>query len=443
MARIASGPAHRTTPIQPQERARGWYGQDAPAAAHRLFVLALVLSGIGIVTRRAGGDEPDPFQVRHQVLAQLGGEHIGHAIYRRSAGGARIVAWGDRVLEWPLDGSKAATEVVAATPGMGYSNGGCAVDLDGDGSDEVVVARGEGRWGRNPELVWFQEQPGRDTWVEHRVEALPGKPNDSPHDIAPFSLKLPSGKQLRGMVVLISRRQLVWYEIPAALTEPWRRHEIATFPGTEEHSGMAIGDVAGRGRPDIVCGMFWAECPADPTRDPWTLHRYGSWTDGGWGGMAKHGLADLDGDGRLDIVACEAEIPNARLGVFHHAGQSGDRTWEYDEIERGLYCPHSLVVTDLDGDGRPDIIVGEMTAGGWDFPLRTEPKIFAYRNEGNRHFRKSTLVSGWGVHEMGIVPRHAAGTTIIFAADEIQPQKFPDMKTHVSTWRITARVGGR
>ena len=53
-----------------------------------------------------------PLHIQHTVLARLGGEHIAHAISRRGAGGDRVLAWGDRILEWPLDGTGATTEVV-------------------------------------------------------------------------------------------------------------------------------------------------------------------------------------------------------------------------------------------------------------------------------------------------------------------------------------------
>ena len=182
--------------------------------------------------------------------------------------------------------------------------------------------------------------------------------------------------------------------------------------------------------------MFWAECPADPVRGPWKVRRFGHWDDGGWGGMAKLELADMNGDGRLEIVASEAEIPNARLGIFSAEEAKPDGLWKCLEIEAGLYCPHSLVLADLDRDGRTDIIIGEMTAGGWSFPLNPRPRIVAFLNRGDRPFERQVLSEGLGVHEMGRLPQKRAGALTLFAAAEIQPQKFPDMKTHVSQWTV-------
>lgn len=374
-----------------------------------------------------------PLIVRHHQLADLGAEHLAHAVYRRTDRGGAIVAWGERVIEWPLERPN-MREVVPRSGELHYSNGGCAVDVDGDGIDEIVVARGRSRSCANPELVWLHDAGGSN-WATHPIAALGAGPI-APHDIVPFSFVFSDGRNARGVVLVVDRRVLIWYEIPSDPKLPWIRREIAELPAASQ-SGIAVGDLAGNGRPDVVCGTFWAECPADPTRDRWRIRRYGRWEDGGWGGMDKLALGDMNGDGALDIVASEAEIPNAKLGVFYRRRNEPDGPWEHREVDSGLYCPHSLIVADLDGDQRSDLVVGEMTAGGWDFPLNPRPRIIAYFNRSEQPFERQLLSEGRGVHEMGLAPVRPDGGHVLFAADEIQPQKFPMMKTHVSTWTLT------
>jgi hypothetical protein len=382
---------------------------------------------------KADDKTPTPMLVaRHRQLADLGGEHLAHAVYRNTPHGGAIVAWGERIVEWPLERPE-LRELIARDGELHYSNGGCALDIDGDGTDEIVVARGRSRSCADPELIWLKEAGGA-RWASHHIAKL-GQGPIAPHDIEPFSMVRADGHKLRGVVLVIDRRVLVWYEIPDDPAQPWIRHEIAELPVASQ-SGIAVGDLAGKGRADVVCGTFWAECPADPTRDRWRVRRYGRWEDGGWGGMDKLALADMNGDGALDIVASEAEIPDARLGIFYHPHQP-DGAWEYREIEKGLYCPHSLVVADFDGDRRTDVVVGEMTAGGWDFPLNARPRIVAYLDRPEKRFERCVLSEGSGVHEMGLGPALANGEHVLFAADEIQPQKFSSMKTHVSTWTVT------
>jgi len=348
-----------------------------------------------------------------------------------------MVSWGERILEWPLPPREPELrEVVAPVKGLGYSNGGCALDVDGDGVEEIIVARGGGRWCADPKLYWFQETAaGR--WSEHLAVEM-GRGSIAPHDLVPISFG--TGRdQARGVVAVLDRRQLEWYQIPADPAAPWLRHPIATLPKANQ-SGLKVGDVAGHGRSDLVCGTFWVECPADPLEEPWVVHRYSHWEDEGWGGMDKVELADMDGDGQPEIVATEAEIPNARVGIFYRDPKLPEGEWNYRELDRGLYCPHSLVLTDIDGDGAVDIIVGEMTAGGWSFPLNDRPRILAYLNRRKQPFEKHVLVEGWGVHEMGLVPRHGSEPLMLFAADETQTQKFADMKTRVHFWMLRPKL---
>jgi hypothetical protein len=283
-------------------------------------------------------------------------------------------------------------------------------------------------------LLWCEEIPGETTWKVHSIDSI-GTGPVAPHDIEPFTASAPGGRTVRGVVAVIGRQRLVWHEIPADPTKPWPRHEIADLPQRSQ-SGIAVGDLAGNGRSDVACGMFWAECPADPTREAWRVHRFGRFDDGGWGGMAKLQIADMNGDGRKDIVASQAEIPDAKLGVFSLDRQKADDLWKYREIDAGLYCPHSLVLTDVNRDGRVDVITGEMTAGGWSFPLNPRPRILAYLAKDDGSYERRQLFQGLGVHEMGLVPPKNAGSLTIFAADEIQPQKFPEMQTHVSKWTL-------
>jgi hypothetical protein len=94
--------------------------------------------------------------------------------------------------------------------------------------------------------------------------------------------------------------------------------------------------------------------------------------------------ADLDGDGRDEIIAGHRGT-GWRLLVFR-AHDGGGRDWERVVVDDGGMAAAGVVVVDLDGDGRLDLV-----AGG-----RGSNNIKWYRNETALHekaTRKATITS--------------------------------------------------
>lgn len=381
--------------------------------------------------------------VDHVLLAELGNERKKNAAYRLTADGEeRIVSWGYRILEWAVEPDAQPTEVVPEEEGLWYSNGGAVMDVNGNGNEELIVARdvvaGYAREDdfeyhgdlEHVELLWYESVSDSQTWEGHQIAIIE---ESAPHDIRPFVTETPEG-EARGVMILTGRQKLTWFEIPDDPKTTWRRHDIITLPESRQ-SGLTIGDISGDGLPDILTGMFWIESPSDPANGIWRAHRFGTWDDNGWGGMAKHVLDDFDGDGKNDLIVTEAEIEDAKIGLFKQNPDDPYGIWNVEVLDTTLYAPHSLVASDLNGSGYKDVIVGEMTAGGWDYPLQDNPKIYIFWNNGDGTFHKEALIEGWGVHELGLVTR-PDGTKMLYAADEIQPHKFEEMETHVSYWLL-------
>ena len=308
-----------------------------------------------------------PVIIEPMLIHQLGHEHFGNMVYRRGINGPRIAASGNRILEWPVQISAPTTEVVPPTP-ESYQNGACVMDVNNDNIDEMIVSRASRQQGTD--LFWFEEVPGQTQWREHLIGHVWQKEGEEGfHDIMPFETKV-DNKTVRGVAVVVNRRTLYWFEIPEDYYQPWKQHLITDLRehGAEfAQSGLVLGDIAGNGKHDIVCGNFWAECPADPTTDPWQFYRYCEWdrkiirpvpgvpdwvNETRFGGMSQLDLGDMDGDGTLDIIVADAEIPDGRLGIFCRDVANPHDLWKESIIDTGLYCPHSLVVTDINGDKR-------------------------------------------------------------------------------------------
>lgn len=58
------------------------------------------------------------------------------------------------------------------------------------------------------------------------------------------------------------------------------------------------------------------------------------------------------------MLGCQAEIPIRGWAFFSAAAMSLTVPGECRELKKGLYCPHSLIVADLDGDQRTDLVPG-------------------------------------------------------------------------------------
>ena len=179
------------------------------------------------------------------------------------------------------------------------------------------------------------------------------------------------------------------------------------LPARSEGNALAVGDVDGDGLPDIVIGNS-AETPGADARDFLWLNdpkRHGHFIDA----TATHlprdredaqdiALADLDGDGDLDMVVANQTPPN-RLLLNDGRGRFADATARLDQpvpLET-----REVHVFDADGDGRRDILFLNLTsnAGAWD----KDPQARLLIADGRGRYRDETAArlpahrfSSWG-----------------------------------------------
>lgn len=135
----------------------------------------------------------------------------------------------------------------------------------------------------------------------------------------------------------------------------WKRHDLP--PELAGH-GVGFGDINGDGRGDMVGPRGWAEAPKDPRKDRWIwrgdfqLHR-----DCGIPILVH----DADDDGDNDIIWGRGH--QTGLYWMEQVKRGDSRQWVKHVIDTSWSQPHSLLLADIDNDGRQDVVAGKRYMG--------------------------------------------------------------------------------
>jgi len=299
-------------------------------------------------------------------------------------------------------------------PGAAWGTGGSPLaDYDGDGDLDVVISR------REPKTAYWFERKDDATWLRHTM----GQAEGLAKTLGAAALDLNEDGLLD--VVLTG----VWFENPGGLAsnpdKPWPAHEFAG--GAHD---MIAADVSGDGRLDIVTYHGTVVSWFDPARGM-------KQTDVGagehnHGGIAPNGVADLDGDGDLDIVipAYWFENPGAGKGTWPR------HTWPHKAVPNASYGTSMRSwITDLNGDGHNDIIYSDCDTG-WSHVYWVE-NLGKATDWQRRQLPDPPTAPGdvpetGSFHSLGLADFDGDGDLDIFAGEQEDPDTYMESSGKVA-----------
>lgn len=266
---------------------------------------------------------------------------------------------------------------VSFRPGVGAAS----TDLDGDGRPEIVC----GEWG--PRLFVLDAAIGSSSFGDATV-VFDGFEN-GPHDVLAADV---DGDGTDEIVTRVKDHSLlVFHDL-----DPGTEWEPVTVAEELSGDGTAVADLSDGPGLDIVTNDGWFE-NVDGSGTEWRRHPLVD-PELEWDPETRIAVGDVDGDGVDEVVLTESELgANARLAVL---SRTEDGPWSTEIlVDRGedRRAMHSLQLADLDGDGNLEIFTAEMENDKTD-GVDVTPTWWCFRQVDGQWEREVLLDENLGTH---------------------------------------------
>ena len=233
-------------------------------------------------------------------------------------GGGAAIGW----FESPPDPRQLAQWKWHELRPVGWLMSIVASDMDGDGDSDLVFSDRKGKrsgahWLENPGSGAAQKGP----WSEH---AIGGAGTEAMF----LQLGDLDGDGLEDVLLAVRPKEILWLRRTDRDGQTWQSHAIPLPENTGTAKAVHAADLDGDGRLDLLfsCesaqapkhGLMWLSSDGPPRAGAWTAHEL-SGADG-----VKHDLiatVDLDGDGDLDAITTE-EVKNLGVVWYENPHQS-------------------------------------------------------------------------------------------------------------------------
>jgi hypothetical protein len=265
-------------------------------------------------------------------------------------------------------------------------------DMNGDGVEDVIVNRDPIAWYENP------RGSGNDPtqlWTQHIIESGLARS----HDISADDIDS-DGRMDVSVRSAFGSTRIYFQEVGGDFTK------VTLSESLSASGGHAHADIDGNGRLDIIGPGYWLEHPSNAREGAaWTRRTI----DANWPAGAGIDTGDIDHDGDVDVVLAPSEIGIGTTTWYESPDDPVNQAWVAHPIDIGEDI-HRIHLVDTDQNGELDVVFAEMHQSQTD-------RVGVYHNQGSGQAWALEIIATTASHNIAVGDVEGDGDLDILGAN--------------------------